>query len=491
MKLTGIIDYSMGNFLCVRGFASMFDLAKVSEADPEIQRSLIDDHRGEMEQFLSSGEFTFFSEVILCNNMLKDEANEVTVNLFRDSVRKGENFKKTRISDKIYSSTSHAKHDPNNPMILTGIQRIIIEFDEHTANKFLRIDGNHRLSAVSEQSSYKAMQIPFCLLLFRDTEETDKFCRALFHNINTKQRPLKMEENLKVIIESKTVFTNTLLNEDTSFGPPYLFTRIICDKIDLCHFPLIKQFIGTSKYTYFVGLFEHLLKEGLIPKNKSAVEIIVEKLSDINTALRESHITNITENIAVLGAMTFYKIQDDAKYKCFIKWINKNNIGSVEKLHIDDVISIYNSVYDNLPKKVFLARWYPESGDALEEANGRLTVVKRIVAELGLELVDLGSRGGGTYSIRELIDKEIPASDIFIADLTGNRPNVMAEVGYALSHLNVGRTLFYFKSTEDAEKVPFDLSGFRYEPISDSNSIDEKVKPKLQEILKEIAEGMI
>ena len=61
MRLTGIIDYTMDNFLCVRGFASMLQLSEISKADEKIQRDLIDDHRGEMENFLSDGNQRPFS----------------------------------------------------------------------------------------------------------------------------------------------------------------------------------------------------------------------------------------------------------------------------------------------------------------------------------------------------------------------------------------------------------------------------------------------
>ena len=178
-----------------------------------------------------------------------------------------------------------------------------------------------------------------------------------------------------------------------------------------------------------MGIFEHLLKEGLIEDKPECVDVIIQKLSDINTALRESGIANVTENIAVLGAMTFYKLQDQAKYRSFIHWVQKNNIGIADKLHINDVISIYDSVYAHTPKRVFLARWYPDSEPHLSKANGRLAVIKRIVEQdFGLQLIDLGTKGGGTYSIRDLMYREIEASDIFIADLTSNRHNVIGAV---------------------------------------------------------------
>ena len=45
MRLTGIIDYTMDNFLCIRGFAPMLELAQISRADENIQRDLIEEHR--------------------------------------------------------------------------------------------------------------------------------------------------------------------------------------------------------------------------------------------------------------------------------------------------------------------------------------------------------------------------------------------------------------------------------------------------------------
>lgn len=139
MRLTGVIDYSMGNFLCIRGFCPMIKLANISETIPEIQRDLLSEHAGEMDRFLSGGEFTFFPEVILCSDL----AAMVQIMM---------------------------------PSLFTY------------------------------------------LLVFNGASETGKFCRALFHNINTKQIPLKDEENLSIIIESVNVFSDDDLA--INFGTP-------------------------------------------------------------------------------------------------------------------------------------------------------------------------------------------------------------------------------------------------------------------------------
>lgn len=323
----------------------MIKLANISETIPEIQRDLLSEHAGEMDRFLSSGEFTFFPEVILCSDLAANGAEYDAITSLRVAVRQKQNFNgwvgPFKFATKGYELKS--KEDERKK---DNVQTVYMDFDVTKTAKFLRIDGNHRLSAVNEHSAYKDAAIPFCLLLFNGASETDKFCRALFHNINTKQIPLKDEENLSVIIESVDVFSDDDLANN--FGTPYLYTRKICDRINLSHYPLIEKYIGNSQYTYFVGIFEHLLKEGLIEDKPECVDVIIQKLSDINTALRESGIANVTENIAVLGAMTFYKLQDQVKYRSFINWVQKNNIGIADKLHINDVISIYDSVYAHI-----------------------------------------------------------------------------------------------------------------------------------------------
>ena len=202
MRLTGIIDYTMDNFLCVRGFASMLQLSEISKADEKIQRDLIDDHRGEMENFLSDGRFTFFPEVILGANMCGTEMDKDKINTLRETVRAESKSLKIKINNIKYVIKRNAVKKENNDLAFDVTQTVIMQFDKDSlvGKEFLRIDGNHRLSAVNEYSTYAHKRIPFCLLLFRDAEETDKFCRALFYNINTKQIPLKMEQRKKSFI---------------------------------------------------------------------------------------------------------------------------------------------------------------------------------------------------------------------------------------------------------------------------------------------------
>ena len=53
VKLSGILEYSMGGFLCLRGFADYKTLSRVSKENPDVQRSLIEEHKGEMAEYLN------------------------------------------------------------------------------------------------------------------------------------------------------------------------------------------------------------------------------------------------------------------------------------------------------------------------------------------------------------------------------------------------------------------------------------------------------
>jgi hypothetical protein len=69
MKLKGILDFSLGNFLCMRGYAPLGVLYDISESAASFQRDLLAEHKDEMVAFLSQGEFLFFPEIILCTTL--------------------------------------------------------------------------------------------------------------------------------------------------------------------------------------------------------------------------------------------------------------------------------------------------------------------------------------------------------------------------------------------------------------------------------------
>lgn len=434
MRITGIIDYTMDNFLCVRGFASMLELSQVSKADENIQRDLIENHRVEMETFLSTGKFTFFPEVILGTNMKGSENDIEKIKYFREAIRTEKGMRTTNINGIKYSVKRNAVKKEDNDLAFDVTLTIIMEFDKSSLSgkEFIRIDGNHRLSAVKEDSSYANKRIPYCLLLFRDEVETDKFCRALFYNINTKQIPLKTEQNLKVIIESEQTFDDETLIKDPSFGFEFFLTRRIINTVNLSDFPFIKVFVSENKFTYFVKVFGLLLKHKIIEEKEESVSIILKTLSEIDNALQAATLADVPRNLAIIEAFTYYALADKQKADMFLKWAKKNSLTGISDLHVDDVIDIFNKIYNNAPKKIFMSMWFNKK---TEDTYNQVKDVKDIIfrdynVELEIIKVDEHKDGYSDFICKRIIEG-IDNCDMLIADLSYGNKNVHHEIGYA------------------------------------------------------------
>ncbi|MCQ2485207.1 MAG: hypothetical protein MJ168_07730 [Clostridia bacterium] len=482
VKLSGILEYSMGGFLCLRGFANFKELSRISKENPDVQRKLIEDHKGEMAAFLNKGEYKFFPEIVLSTS-LETNKNFDEVSVFFTAILRNEKWSK-KLGQFNISVFYHETGDKN--------KIAHIAFDE-TKIKLNRVDGNHRLSAADEVT--EDFRVPFCLVLCQTDAEEKQYSTAIFHNINAKQIPLKLEENLRVILKHSEVFSDSLIKTDPSFGWKYYLARKTIESIDFSYFPEISKYIDTEKCSFFVDLYGFLIENGSLSEDDNAVDKLKSQLTEIETALVESRISATTTNIAVIGALAYYKLTNPSKYRGFLSWIKKNNVGKVEELHIEDVINLYDEIYEHVPKKIFLARWYPsaenDGADETARAESRVKAIKEVAKELGLAITDLGTRDTGTFDIRKVMYDDIKDCDIFIADLSGARHNVMIEVGYALKHVGTGRMAFYFQEGDNCKSVPFDVSHLAYDKIVDSSEIKTKTKARIQTILQQSRNGEI
>jgi len=160
----------------------------------------------------------------------------------------------------------------------------------------------------------------------------------------------------------------------------------------------------------------------------------------------------------------------------------------------EQLLTTFKSAQNRIPKKVFLARWYPPA-DAANDAHNKAALrleqlrqtLKSIKDEHGipLDLIDMGTQEGGTFPIHNKMYEAIAGSEIIICDLTGHRPNVYVEAGYALKHHEQNRLIYLFEPQNADDRVPFDLNTFKYVPISQTAEIPGKLKPEIIAILKE------
>jgi hypothetical protein len=162
------------------------------------------------------------------------------------------------------------------------------------------------------------------------------------------------------------------------------------------------------------------------------------------------------------------------------------------------ILDIFAAVRTRIPKRVFLARWYPTAKDGEDEASAKLRLkqIKQTLIEIEkeegahLDLVDMGMQTGATFPIHTKMYEAIASADIILIDLTGVRPNVCVEAGFALRNHEKSRLIFIFQPSEAHKTVPFDLNTFRYEPFKDTGEIPEKIKPHIITILRGAAVGV-
>jgi hypothetical protein len=282
MILRGILDRSLGNMVCIRGFAKMGDLAQISKANESYQRDLITKHKQEMLDFLRKRETLFFPEVVLSYSIdlkhldrIKDEGLKITIrtNQYQNKqdARGRDNVKIATIDIKEkeyfgFAGQKNAKGFGQAPFFNEG-DKLINEI-------FNRIDGNHRLSAADEEKNDQDIQnliTPFCLLFLPKQFEqgssafskltTDKLEKTIFHNINYKHIPLKKEHHYKMMIGDDTVFSDDDLQNN--FGEGYSFSRKYLQAFNYEKFSALSQALDENKYTFTYDLQKILLdKDG-------------------------------------------------------------------------------------------------------------------------------------------------------------------------------------------------------------------------------------
>lgn len=106
------------------GGAPMLELAQISRADENIQRDLIEEHRGEMEAFLEDGRFTFFPEVILGANLKGSERDSEKIDSLYEQIRMEQPMRVTTINNIKFTVKQSKVKKENNAQAYDVIKNI-------------------------------------------------------------------------------------------------------------------------------------------------------------------------------------------------------------------------------------------------------------------------------------------------------------------------------------------------------------------------------
>lgn len=455
MTFQGILDQSLGGFLCLRGFAPLGDLYDASAYDPGYQRTLIDEHGAEIARFYNDREYLFFPEIVLGVSVQATPGDETEMQLFYQYVRANDSanrkFRLSWCTISIKNLTAPSPADRRVTLLTRVVTITLKDLPPNTAKLLSRIDGNHRLSAVEYNNAdegidgvvFRTLNAPFCLMLFRDATDNAQHSRVIFHNINYKSVPLDKEDNLKLILDDEqSLYLDEVLKTNPSFGLPFYAARKLNSRLHLNHLGgltngFTKQFsngdLRSVKRTALLTLCQLLADKGLLTDTDEFLNKLVETIQTVNVLYHQYTALQASHSQAVLLLLIFYKL--DAPYRCetFKRWVLTNHIYLSDDVETTQLLGVFESILNSKKHEIFVSMQFsPDTKphyDAIVEAAQ--TVSQRHNIALNVTRIDHLNEGCA-YQIPTKILELLNTSGLLIADLTHGNKNVYHEIGYLM-----------------------------------------------------------
>lgn len=406
--LSGIRQQVLGGYNCLRGYAPMNDLIEISEAK-NYQRKIIDKHIKEISDFYRSNKYLFFPEIIL--------ACEIDDSEFFTSMQLE------------YGATLYSKGIKYRYYKSNGKSELKIDTKQI---KLHIIDGNHRLKAFVETPFEETKLVPFCIL-FLSKGNNDKDAQVIFNNINYKQKPLRLEENLERIFsdDDENTFLDSEIKE--AFGLEFLEAKKLLIKIEnsdiVEHFKKLFPDYRTACYKImeFIKYKNNLTDD--FCEAKDLVKIIKEFIF--------KNLKSISIDLGLFIALLYITLFDKDNYMYFLNWVKKYKIIELTNLNPEDIITISNSIKQQTSRQIFVSMPF-DKNDCDDMYDAIVEVVESISAT-GFKMpkpIRIDSlEKSHTYLITDEILSHIENAGYIIADLTYQRQNVYHEIGYAMGYI--------------------------------------------------------
>lgn len=474
MKLKGAIDFSLGNFLCLRGFAPMGELSEYSKADESYQRETIPDQEQQLIRFLERGDYTFFPEVILGVSLEDLHLTDVEVCGLYEKLRSGLGFSRKTFGDLSMSVYVQKAKGDDSRTFQHHMTATLQGFEKKEAQiTIFRIDGNHRLrAAASAKQTVKDYKTPYCLVIFRNNRERDEFSRVFFHNINFKAAQLTMEQNLRLILDDEGLFSSDKLKEADPFGWPFYLARMLHGKLDFDILHNIKPFIEAEPRTFFLRQFEFLIGKGILSENENAIRRFKEALGKVNALFDTFPALKESTNCGLLSALAFYQLDNSSKVNSFVRWFLTNHLHHIKESSASDLIAIFDKIQESRKRTIFVSMPFGKP-----KPDDHYAIIQRVAKEvsdthgmkpaLKVERVDW-FHDGTSYEINDKILEMINDCGLLIGNLTHCNPNVYHEIGFVMGKAkaegkDVANMLLFLDEsvTDDDKKVGFNLTGIK------------------------------
>ena len=284
MVLRGVLDVSFNNYVCIRGFAPLKDLARHSKIDLDYQRQPDDKHVQEIAAFIKQKEYHYYPEILLgmpCDRFkyiektrkMVDKATtggfkhyievvsrEISLYDVLRSMVLG-NMSPHRDNDDesldLGGMQPHHESDPakcrfygrhfGDLKVSVGQRKNYLDRNERVRKSkgedvqylFLNvaiydiekveggspiycIDGNHRLEVARKDENVGNYLVPFCLMLFENEDSCREHGAMLFHNINYHALHVSDERNARTIVKYKKASGEYLFSDEKLLSFPSL-----------------------------------------------------------------------------------------------------------------------------------------------------------------------------------------------------------------------------------------------------------------------------
>ncbi len=521
----------LGIFRIVRGYADLRDLAAVSTpykmenggaGVPVVghQRPESEKHAEDIKKYLELSDSRFIPEVILSVRSPVDLVTaQGTINPDDRGLGQTVLGVQSRAGSPIQINRKHS-----SPTL--RIQRIRMERNHLEAIKndklVRRIDGNHRLhlaeQLTDDPNTPNKYLAPFCMILLgAPADDADDFAESLiFHTINSTALPLESEHGLQLLLGQNPAHAMQP-DQEFAYSPDLHLTRLLSARLNGMAAPTREKFGDQPLTALWESARNLIAMDATIAQDRQTLTTFAENLfaglSEIAIRLTVNHPSLCrTYGFFELAARVWKEASGDThekKVRASVdvldrlgNWLGGQGITSLlNRLSpAEQLLETFKAAQSKIPKRVFLARWYPaqDAADgAFNKANLRLEQLNQTLANLlakhgiPLELVDMGTEEGGTFPIHAKMYEAIASSDIIICDLTGQRPNVFIEAGYALKHHEQNKLIFLFEPKSDADKVPFDLNTFKYVQITQAAEIPNRIGTEIEAILRDSGAALV
>lgn len=526
-KLEGIIYKTFENYVVLRGFAEIADLAAISKKSESYQRVANENHKRNIIKFLKEGEYMYFPDVILAcraDNYSQFRAkvgSDDDVDFSDASYVEGLNVMREYLPVKGH----RARH-----------ASIEIGYDK----KLYRIDGNHRLEPFDEPLEwwYDLLDIPEDVanetdeakkkgwlehsaktykktigsrivpytIVFTDITSAEDFEAGIFHNINFRHLPLKQEASLKIITERNTF-------DVSSLGEEYLLASNLIKRAQMGFFRGIALLTPARDENNSVYRTSCLRIAQLICDLKANdddldarynSEDFIDEIEEIIQSLRPVYKNWGEEkqgSTSLLAALVYYGLKDVVKQQFFIQWVNKNGINRITQDNVSrstalSFVEMFDKVYQTKKSEVFISMQFndPQSELIYEKIVRAIDVFNRETSrDIKIRPLRIDRYiKGETYTITDEILTAIESCSLVIADLSSGNKNVYHEIGYAMALAKVKDVypsviLLLKEDTNQLEKggdidkfVGFNIRGFSQLRFKQTDDLVELLKAQLK-----------